>query len=267
MTLVAVRNLDSIRKRDPRLYEALSDIQASLVPQTQDPPPPVTAINAVSLGNGAVDVTIADGGPVNQSVHYFVEHADNPQFLNPRVEHFGASRNGTIVVGTHDRYIRAYSQHTYPPSQPNTPVNFGGGTPTAINGGGATTPALMASTGSGIGSCKRPAGRRRIWKGARATGDNEPMIRNYEPLDLDRVRQLHGTCGFDYALPDLDAPSMVVKRVMEGDGEVRALALLKLTAEAFLLMDGQWRSPAWRWEMLKRLHEDVRQEGKLSVIG
>ena len=115
MAQVAIRNLDSIRKRDPRLYEALSDIQASLVPQNQDPPPPVTAINAVSLGNGAVDVTIADGGPVNQSVHYFVEHADNPQFLNPRVEHFrsltqwhgGDWQRGPILQGVFAAHIPA----------------------------------------------------------------------------------------------------------------------------------------------------------------
>lgn len=152
MAEVAVRNLDYIRKRDPRLYEALSDIRASLMPQTQDAPPPVTAINAVSLGNGAVDVTIADSGPVNHNVHYFVEHADNPQFLNPRPEHLGASRVAQIVVGTPDRYFRAYSQYVYPPSQPSAPVNFGGGTPTAINGGGTATPALQASTGSGTGA-------------------------------------------------------------------------------------------------------------------
>lgn len=92
------------------------------------------------------------------------------------------------------------------------------------------------------------------------------MIRNYEPLDLERVRKLHGACGLDYAFPDLDAPSMVVKRVMEGDGEVRAFAMLKLTAEAFLLMDGGWRSPAWRWEALKHLHEDVRQKASCLLL-
>ena len=59
---------------------------------------------------------------------------------------------------------------------------------------------------------------------------------------------------------------MVVKRVMEGDGEVRAVALLRLTAEAFLLMDGQWRSPAWRWEMLKQLHEDVRHKADCLLL-
>lgn len=149
MPTVPIRNLNFIRRENPRLYEALTDIQQALQPATQEPPPALNSISVASLGNGSVDVSLADNGPVTQSVNYFVEHADNKDFRNPRIEDLGASRNGTIVVGTVDRYFRGYSQHRFPPSQPNVPVVFGSGVPTAVNGGGATTGALAASAGSG----------------------------------------------------------------------------------------------------------------------
>lgn len=150
---VTVRNLEYIRHKDPKFYEALYDLQAALLPQAQDPPPRVTAINVASLGTGAVDVAITDTGEVNQGVSYFVEHADNPNFTNARQEHFGASRNGVIPIGSRIRYFRAFSQYQYPPSQPNDPIVFGGlGAPSGVAGGGTTTPALQASTGSGTGS-------------------------------------------------------------------------------------------------------------------
>jgi hypothetical protein len=158
MGFVEVRNLPYIQRKDVRIYEAFKDVRAALVPETQDPPPQVTAINVVSLGIGAVDVTFADGGAVNQQVNYFVEHADNPDFRNPRVEHFGPSRNRVIVIGSPARYFRVYSQYLYPPSQPNAPVNFGGATPTGVAGGGTSTPALQASTGSGTGNANGQQG-------------------------------------------------------------------------------------------------------------
>jgi hypothetical protein len=153
MAGVTIRNLDYLQRKDQRLYEALTDIQRALVPQSQDPPPAVTAISVASLGNGSVDVTIADGGAVNQGVNYWVEHADNPNFLNARPEDFGGSRTGVIAIGSGTRYFRAYSQYRYPWSLPNSPVVFGGfGNPTGVVGGGTATPILQPSTGSGTGS-------------------------------------------------------------------------------------------------------------------
>ena len=153
MSGVKIRNLDYIQRKDPKFYEALTDIQRALVPATQEPPPQVTGINVVTLGTGAVDVTFTDRGAVNQGVNYFVEHADNPNFSNPRQEDFGGRRNGVIVIGSGTRYFRVFSQYRYPWSLPNNPVVFGGvGAPTSVTGGGTATPALQASTGSGTAS-------------------------------------------------------------------------------------------------------------------
>jgi hypothetical protein len=153
MAQVQLPNLDYLRQKDPKLYETVKAIQGVLAPATQDPPPPVTAINVVSLGNGSVDVTFADGGPVNQGVNYFVEHADNENYTNARVEDLGASRGRVIAIGSPARAFRVYSQYNNPPSLPNEPTVFGGaGTPVFVSGGGPTTPPLQPSTGSGTAS-------------------------------------------------------------------------------------------------------------------
>lgn len=153
MALVKIRNLEYLRKKDVKLYEAIQDIQRFLPPAEQEPPPNVGNLSVLPLGNGAVDVTFADSGTVNQGVNYFVEHADNPDFRNARVEHFGASRNGTIVIGSGSRYFRVFSQYQNPHSLPSPPVIFGGPQgPFRVFGGGTPTPTLQPSTGSGTSS-------------------------------------------------------------------------------------------------------------------
>src|SRR2546422_3577875 len=92
------------------------------------------------------------------------------------------------------------------------------------------------------------------------------LIREYTPADLDALRALHAAQGFDYAFPDLADPLFVSKLVLEeGPGaqtlacpesrrgsvpsqtaqakayatapQIRAAALLRLTCEAYLLLD------------------------------
>ena len=147
---VKIPNLEYIRSKDPKMYEAFVAIQDALVPSTQEPPPPVSGVSVQSLGTGAVDVTITDNGQINQNVNYFVEHDDNPNFTQPRVEHLGPSRTVQISTGNQGRYFRAYSQYFNPPSQPSAPIVFGGSrNPTRIFGGSGTVVALQPSTGSG----------------------------------------------------------------------------------------------------------------------
>lgn len=92
------------------------------------------------------------------------------------------------------------------------------------------------------------------------------MIRDYEPQDLGRVKVLHALCGFDYELPDLARPSFAVRKILADGERLQAAAFLRTTSEAYLLMDGTWRTPAWRWEALKRLHEEVRAAAKKEEL-
>jgi len=69
-------------------------------------------------------------------------------------------------------------------------------------------------------------------------------IREYTPGDLDALKRLHAAQGFGYSLPDLDSPLLITKLVLEeDDGSISMAALLRLTAEAFLLHDPAHLAP------------------------
>jgi hypothetical protein len=62
-------------------------------------------------------------------------------------------------------------------------------------------------------------------------------IREYTAADLDALRAMHAAQGFAYALPDISDPLFLVRQVVEENSRPRMAALLRLTAEAYLLAD------------------------------
>jgi hypothetical protein len=126
-------------------------------------PDPIQALN-VKVSGEMAHITVTDDAPVQKTVHYFAEVANEPNFLQPHVVHMGTSRGAIIPLPTNDDtgapqnwYFRGYSQ--YPGSKPNQKVNFGtqaapqavpmGG---GVNGAPATNMTLLPSTGSGTAS-------------------------------------------------------------------------------------------------------------------
>ena len=100
------------------------------------------------------------------------------------------------------------------------------------------------------------------------------LIREYTPADLDALRALHAAQGFDYAFPDLADPLFVSKLVLEEEPRavsapsqttqaepcgtaprIRAAALLRLTCEAYLLLDPRDAAPRERWARIVALQE------------
>src|SRR6266446_3398732 len=116
--MLTVAQLAPLKDRDPYLYETLVKI--------------VSSVNATSQRAG---------------VFYFAESDTTPAFAAPRVYFMGASRNMYVQLGNQTLYWRAYSQ--YIGSLPSAPVSFGS-PPTAVAGGGATGPAPLPSSGSGV---------------------------------------------------------------------------------------------------------------------
>jgi hypothetical protein len=115
------------------------------------------------------------------------------------------------------------------------------------------------------------------------------LIRQYRQSDLAHLRAIHTAQGFDYALPDLTNPLFVAKLVLQqGDAPVAAqhaapapekaeqsanatleasaggaivgAAFLRLTAEAYLLLDPRAGSPRQRWQWLLALHAATERE-------
>jgi hypothetical protein len=114
------------------------------------------------------------------------------------------------------------------------------------------------------------------------------LIREYQERDLEALRTIHVAQGFDYALPDLRNPLFVTKLVLS-DSDVAAgfspapspaetvpvdaalkggatkekilgAAFLRLTAEAYLLLDPRNGTPRERWQCLLALHEAARRD-------
>ena len=118
-------------------------------------------------------------------------------------------------------------------------------------------------------------------------------IREYREDDLGALRAIHAAQGFDYALPDLSHPLFVTKLVLVDDGSaspcsgaassaittesaprlrpaqtereappgrILGAVLLRLTAEAYLLLDPNQGTPRQRWLSLLALHEATKQD-------
>ena len=95
------------------------------------------------------------------------------------------------------------------------------------------------------------------------------LIREYRQEDLEALRAIHAAQGFDYALPNLSNPLFVTKLVLTRDSErtandaslnvgaapeqILGSVLLRLTAEAYLLLDPKAGTPRDRWQWLLAL--------------
>jgi hypothetical protein len=104
-------------------------------------------------------------------------------------------------------------------------------------------------------------------------------VREYTEHDLRALQAIHSAQGFEYTLPDLSNPLFVTKLVL-ADGldakgndageEIRAsnsqtgkilgAALLRLTAEAYLLLDPNAGTPRQRWQWLLALHAAAERD-------
>jgi hypothetical protein len=100
-------------------------------------------------------------------------------------------------------------------------------------------------------------------------------IREYQESDLAALRAIHAAQGFDYALPDLRNPLFVTKLVLTdadpaqqkenrrleaGTAKIFGAALLRLTAEAYLLLDPRAGTPRERWQWLLALHAAAERD-------
>jgi hypothetical protein len=117
------------------------------------------------------------------------------------------------------------------------------------------------------------------------------MIREYTESDLAALRAIHASQGFDYQLPDLNNPLFTTKLILSEDAPSKSVdgnankgattdsappqqkiigaAFLRLTAEAYLLLDPQAGTPRQRWQWLLQLHaaseRDAWQRGLEDV--
>lgn len=80
------------------------------------------------------------------------------------------------------------------------------------------------------------------------------MIRDYQPKDFEAVQAIHASQKFDYNLPELSSPLILVKKVREEGGRVVAAMFLRLAAEAYLLCEG---GPVAKGRAVEELQPEV----------
>jgi hypothetical protein len=101
------------------------------------------------------------------------------------------------------------------------------------------------------------------------------LVREYRESDLAALQAIHAEQGFDYPLPDLNNPLFVTKLVLAdeapaqqkenrqleaGATKILGAALLRLTAEAYLLLDPSAGTPRDRWQSLLSLHAAAERD-------
>ena len=95
------------------------------------------------------------------------------------------------------------------------------------------------------------------------------IVREFKDADYSRIVQLHSQSGLDYRLPPLSSEVFFSRRVAGDNQSIGMAAFLKLTAEAYLVCDPSWRSPAWRLEGIRQLcrvcNDDARKAGVKEV--
>jgi hypothetical protein len=99
-------------------------------------------------------------------------------------------------------------------------------------------------------------------------------LREYTPSDLEALRAIHRSQGFAYPFPDFNHPLFLTRVILAEDpentpgasaaigstGNVVGAAFLRLTAEAYLLLDPRAGTPRQRWQWLLMLHQAAQRD-------
>jgi hypothetical protein len=99
-------------------------------------------------------------------------------------------------------------------------------------------------------------------------------LREYLPSDLEALRAIHRGQGFAYQFPDFNDPLFLTRVILAEDpentpdasagigttGNVVGAAFLRLTAEAYLLLDPRAGTPRQRWQWLLTLHQAAQRD-------
>jgi hypothetical protein len=76
--------------------------------------------------------------------------------------------------------------------------------------------------------------------------------------DRDELLRIHAAQQMPYEFPELSNPLFLAKVVAERGGKIAAASFLRLTAEAYLLVDRECGTPIDRWRTVTVLHEVMR---------
>ena len=91
------------------------------------------------------------------------------------------------------------------------------------------------------------------------------LIRPYLAEDLEAVKALHARQGLAYELPDLEAPSMLVRAVIEEEGQITHAAFLRKTSEAYWIFSPEERKRERLGKLLALSKEMVKPAERAGI--
>lgn len=96
-------------------------------------------------------------------------------------------------------------------------------------------------------------------------------IREYTEKDYDNIKRLHALSGLDYKFPaSLSSAGFFAARVVEDDKGIGMACFFRRSAEAYLVVNREWKTPAWRLEAVRKLHYEcnaaLKEEGIVDVV-
>lgn len=91
------------------------------------------------------------------------------------------------------------------------------------------------------------------------------LIRPYMREDLEEVKALHQAQSLAYELPDLEAPSMLVRAVIEEEGRVTHAAFLRKTSEAYWIFNPDERKRERLGKLLALSREMIRPAERARI--
>lgn len=93
------------------------------------------------------------------------------------------------------------------------------------------------------------------------------MIRDFVADDLQRVREISEQRKYNFALPDMDNPLILARKVStDENGIVRLAAFARMQVNAYLLVDGAWETPGRRLDAIGPLQEAMTERCKYFGI-
>lgn len=88
-------------------------------------------------------------------------------------------------------------------------------------------------------------------------------IRTYTEKDLARIKKFYSEAKHDFEMPDPEHTGFVIRECLEEDGVVRLAAFGRAQLNAFLLVDGKWKSPNERLEAIQILEYAMIEKAKI----
>jgi hypothetical protein len=91
-------------------------------------------------------------------------------------------------------------------------------------------------------------------------------VREYTEGDFAEIKRLCEQSGFEYNLPTISGEEFYSRRIAGNISDVGMACFLRHTSECYLVVNPEWRTPAWRLEALRQLHRAAFADAREAKV-